>query len=113
MNNICNYDKNIFNLDISYEPNGLEGGSCKTIYNFEIIKKCNSIKSIIEYIEDYSNYKYHIYYEYNSNQNNIIKIKEIKSISNFKSKSKYNNIEKTDINNKTNDNKNKGNCIIL
>jgi len=71
--NICNYDKNIFNLKISYQPNGLEGGNCKTIYDFEVIKKDNkNLTSIIEYIEDYSNYKNHSYYEYNSNQNNVI-----------------------------------------
>ena len=76
MNNICNYDKKVFNLNISYELNGLEGGSCKTIYNFEIINKSNLTKSIIEYIEDYSYYKYYIYYEYDSNQNKIIKTKD-------------------------------------
>lgn len=70
--NSCNYNKNIFKLEITYEPNmELEGGSCKTIYSFEIIKKNNSIKSIIEFVEDYSDYKYYTNYEYNPNLNYI------------------------------------------
>ena len=77
--NICNYDNNIFNLEISCCLSEFEGGNCKTIYSFEIIKKCCSIKSIIEYIEVYSDLKYHIYYEYDSNQNKITRTKQKKS----------------------------------
>ena len=84
---ICNYDKDIFKLDKFYEPNGLEGGSCKTIYLFELIKKDNLInefKSQIQFIEDYSDYKYYNLYEYNSNLDHIIKLndKEIKKSNN-------------------------------
>ena len=83
--NICNYDKNIFKLDKFYEPNGLEGGSCKTIYLFEVVKKdnlinsINSFKSRIEFIEDYSDYNYHTFYEYNQNSNSVYKINETES----------------------------------
>lgn len=78
--NSCNYNKNIFNLQISHQPNmELEGGSCKTIYSFEIIKKNNSTKSIIEFVQDYSDYKFHTYYKYDSNINDIIILKQKKS----------------------------------
>lgn len=99
--NICNYDKNIFNLKISYYPNEFEGGVCKTNYSFEVIKKDNFVNSRIEFIEDYSDYKYIIFYDYNPNDNNVIKIR--------------NNSEKLDINKKLNKilNKNKTMCVIL
>jgi hypothetical protein len=75
--NICNYDKNIFKLEINYEPNGNEGGSCKTIYSFKIINKeksTNSNKYLIEFIEDNFDHKYYTYYEYYSNLDNIMLI---------------------------------------
>lgn len=74
--NICNYDKNIFKLEISYQPSRLEGGNCKTIYSFEIITPTNtksSYESTIEFITDYSENKYYTYYSYNSNLEYVIK----------------------------------------
>jgi len=75
--NICIYDKNIFKLEINYEPNGEEGGSCKTIYSFEIInqeKLTNSNKYLIEFIQYNFDNNHHTYYEYNSNLDYIMLI---------------------------------------
>lgn len=93
--NICNYDKNIFNLEVKYIPSELEGGNCKVIYTFTIIEKDNFTKSTIEYIEDYHNNKYYTFYEYDSNDSNT-------TIKKLKSKQKYKSMEK-----------NKTKCIII
>jgi len=74
--NICNYDKDIFKLEKTCLISGFEGGSCKTIYKFEIITNPNSkssFKSNIEFIEEYnSEKKYYTYYNYDSNLPHLV-----------------------------------------
>ncbi len=69
--NKCKFDKNIFKLEILLEPSGLEGGSCKTIYKFQILKNNNSY---IKFTQDYYGDKNYEYYFYDSNLNYVIAV---------------------------------------
>lgn len=66
--NYCNYDKNILELEILYEASPLEGGNCKATYKFITKKKTDTI---IEFVEDYSDYKYEYRYRYDSKNNTV------------------------------------------
>lgn len=68
--NICNYDPNIFELEKLYESSNKEGGDCKTTYKFKIKHKKDAL---IEFTEDYGDYMIITSYFYNSQLNNLTK----------------------------------------
>ena len=69
----CEYDKSILKLEILLEPSGLEGGNCKTIYKFKILKRTNSYITFIQNDGDKKSYEYFLY---NSKLNSIVKLSD-------------------------------------